>query len=356
MFHTRFSTVIGVLFAIYSTAVSAQVPHLIRYQGQAVDSKGVPLKDNHNLTFRIYDADERGNKLWEETQNGIPLTNGYFSVLLGQVKSLNEFDWNKSLWLSAQVDTNPELSPRQRLTSVPYAIVAEQLRGGVYTTEDGKVGIGTTKPGATLHIVGNQVITKAINFRQEATPDYTDGNIQAYGQNVLQIKANSGGSDGVVFLEPSVGVGTTNTQGYRLYVNGSAYATGGFTGSSRMMKTEIQPLALSEYPELLDQLASMEVVRFRWKEGMKMDHRTHLGIIAEEAPVEITNEDKTAIGTSEYLAFLAASVKAVKGECDILKGECKGLKAENDALKKRVEKLEREDKNNLERQNTPLFF
>ncbi len=104
----------------------ADVPHLVRYQGQAVDSQGVPLEGPYTLTFRLYDAETAGTKVWEETQTNVPLDKGRFSVLLGQVTPLT-LDWSKPLWLSVQVGTDPELAPRQRITSVPLAIVAERL-------------------------------------------------------------------------------------------------------------------------------------------------------------------------------------------------------------------------------------
>ena len=102
----------------------AQVPRLIRYQGQAVDSNSVPLEGPYTLTFRLYDAATAGNKLWEEIQTGVPLTKGNFSVLLGQKTALT-IDWSVPCWLSVQVNTDPELSPRQQITSVPLAIRAE---------------------------------------------------------------------------------------------------------------------------------------------------------------------------------------------------------------------------------------
>ncbi len=105
--------------------VCAQVPHLIRYQGEAVDSKGVPLEGPYTLTFRLYDAETTGTKVWEETQKDIPLEKGRFSVLLGQTKSLQPMNWGEPCWLSVQVGSEPELSPRQRITSVPTAIQAE---------------------------------------------------------------------------------------------------------------------------------------------------------------------------------------------------------------------------------------
>ena len=63
----------------------------------------------------------------------MPLQGGQFSVLLGQVTSLDAIDWGaQSLWLSVQVGTDPELTPRQRITSVPLAIhaeIADHLQG-----------------------------------------------------------------------------------------------------------------------------------------------------------------------------------------------------------------------------------
>ena len=132
-----FSTLLLILFSnspsthwplvtSHSSLAYAAVPHLIRYQGQAVDSKGVPLEGPYTLTFRLYDAATAGTKIWEETQANVPLANGHFSVLLGQASSLGAVDWSKSLWLSIQVNTDPELSPRQSITSVPLAIRAER--------------------------------------------------------------------------------------------------------------------------------------------------------------------------------------------------------------------------------------
>lgn len=107
---------------------SAQVPSLIRYQGQAVDSQKVPLEGPYTLTFRLYDAETGGTKVWEEIQLNIVLTGGRFNVLLGQVTPL-DVDWSTPLWLSVQVGPEPEMTPRQQITSVPLAIRAERAEG-----------------------------------------------------------------------------------------------------------------------------------------------------------------------------------------------------------------------------------
>lgn len=100
------------------------MPHLLRYQGTLTDANNVPLEGTYNLSFRIYDASTAGNLLWSETQTSVSVSNGVFSVLLGNVTPLN-LAFDKDYWLSTEVGTSGEMSPRQRITSVGYAIRAE---------------------------------------------------------------------------------------------------------------------------------------------------------------------------------------------------------------------------------------
>ena len=109
--------------------VHAQVPALIRFQGQAVDSQGVPLEGPYTLTFRLYDAATAGTLLWQEPQNNVTLSKGHFSVLLGQQNPFTSVDWSKPCWVSIQVGTQLELSPRQQFTSVPLALRAQVAEG-----------------------------------------------------------------------------------------------------------------------------------------------------------------------------------------------------------------------------------
>ena len=124
----RYVTVFAVVCALMPRPLDAAVPHLVRYQGQAVDNLSVPLQGPYNLTFRLYDADAGGTIVWQEQQANIPINKGHFSVLLGQVTALN-VDWSRSLWLTIQVGTDSELLPRQRITSVPLAVRAEVAEG-----------------------------------------------------------------------------------------------------------------------------------------------------------------------------------------------------------------------------------
>lgn len=112
----------------------AQVPHLIRYQGTAVDSNEVPLEGPYTITFRLYPAASGGTPAWTEAHTNVPLSKGHFSVLLGQNTALTAMDWSQPRWLGVQINGEPELSPRQQITSVPTAIMAERLSVPVTTS------------------------------------------------------------------------------------------------------------------------------------------------------------------------------------------------------------------------------
>ena len=127
-----------------TSPIFAQAAHLIRYQGRLVDSAGSPLTTPQTLTFRLYtDAtaldpncqDQTGPCLWEEQQPAVSVTNGQFSVLLGsQTAFPSSLNWSQPLWLEIQVTdpqnpTEPPMSPRQPITSVPLALRAEVAEG-----------------------------------------------------------------------------------------------------------------------------------------------------------------------------------------------------------------------------------
>jgi len=122
------------VIALCPVPLLAAVPHLIRYQGQAVDTNGVPLEGPYTLTFRLYDVETAGIPLWEEIQPNVPLATGHFSVLLGAINPLTAMNWSQPCWLAVKVNSESELTPRQRITSVPLAITAEKLAVPITTS------------------------------------------------------------------------------------------------------------------------------------------------------------------------------------------------------------------------------
>ena len=110
------------------------VPVQIMQQGRILDSDGTPLEGNQFLRFAIYDEQQGGSPLWEESIL-LNITNGYYSVELGTNPLLaleSELLLTGGLYLEIDVN-NTILEPRQSLGSVPYARVsqiAESLEGG----------------------------------------------------------------------------------------------------------------------------------------------------------------------------------------------------------------------------------
>lgn len=120
------------LFALVGLVAAAPdstdaVPDVISYQGYATDSNGVALSGSYDVCFRLYDMPSSGTALWTECRTGenqVPFDNGLFNVLLGQVSPLpNPFPVDP-VYMGVTVTADPEMTPRERLSSVPFAIRA----------------------------------------------------------------------------------------------------------------------------------------------------------------------------------------------------------------------------------------
>ncbi|MFQ5854547.1 MAG: hypothetical protein ACE5LU_02730 [Anaerolineae bacterium] len=102
------------------------VPALISYQGRLLDGAGDPVADGpYTMIFRLYDVATGGAPLWTETKS-VTVAGGLFTTLLGDTTALDLgiFD-GRDLWLGVQVGADPEMTPRQRIVSVPYAIFSQ---------------------------------------------------------------------------------------------------------------------------------------------------------------------------------------------------------------------------------------
>ena len=99
--------------------------HEITYQGRLLDALG-PVDGFVDLTFRIYGVPVGNVPLWEETHTSVDVAEGQFSVLLGSINQQIPIDFNlfesPERYLAVEVGTDGEMSPRQPITTVPYAI------------------------------------------------------------------------------------------------------------------------------------------------------------------------------------------------------------------------------------------
>ena len=140
---------------------------LISIQGIARDNSGASLKDgDHTITFRLYKALTGGSSVWSEAQT-LKVVNGVFSTNLGSETSMASLNFNDKFFLSLEIGSNGELSPRSPLTMTPYAIMA-QLDGATNVIPaSGKVGFGTTSPDQQLHVKGKAKIESDIRLEHD---------------------------------------------------------------------------------------------------------------------------------------------------------------------------------------------
>lgn len=100
------------------------VPRLLPYQGRLLKADGTPESGTPRLTFCLYTAATGTSPLWCEDQNA-PLRNGFYAIFLGSSTPFDAslFDGNPR-WLGVAVDGAAEMTPRQQIASVAYAITS----------------------------------------------------------------------------------------------------------------------------------------------------------------------------------------------------------------------------------------
>jgi hypothetical protein len=122
---------VGAFWTVIGQAAPPSVPMLLTEQGRLTDSTGAPITTATKLTFNIYLLATKGIAKWTEKQTVTP-AEGYFSVELGSVTALPlSLFTGVDLYLGVTVGSDPEMTPRQHITSVPYAFVSDNAIGDI---------------------------------------------------------------------------------------------------------------------------------------------------------------------------------------------------------------------------------
>src|SRR5579871_1794383 len=123
------------LFAFAATA-RASVPATIDQQGRFFKMDGTPETGVLNVTFALYGAATGGNPMWTESQPLQLDAAGFYAAQLGSQTPFPKGLWSGSvLFLGITVEGEAEMTPRQPIVSVPYAIkagTADDVTGDIH--------------------------------------------------------------------------------------------------------------------------------------------------------------------------------------------------------------------------------
>lgn len=117
-----------VLSLLFPFTVSAAIPQTINYQGFLTDNAGTPINGTVTIVFSLYDAPTGGTRLWTDS-NSVNAVNGLVNHNLGPIN----LAFDSQIYIGIAVGSDPEMSPRQALTSVPYAYHAKTVEQDTLT-------------------------------------------------------------------------------------------------------------------------------------------------------------------------------------------------------------------------------
>ncbi len=174
---TRLPAFLFALLMVTGASLHAEIANTLSFQGQLSDNDGNPINGRVDITFAIYDESNSVASLWSEVQLAVAVSNGAFSAELGSV-ALLALNFDKPYYLGIKVGSDSEMSPRQKLTAVPYAVRGknrttettvdcgngEKIQGAV----DGKI-VGQAADGAGIEVYGvHNIIIRDITIADGA--------------------------------------------------------------------------------------------------------------------------------------------------------------------------------------------
>jgi len=137
-------------------AYAAEVPTAINYQGRLVENGELVNQAGLRLRLRLYASPTASTPVVYEENDEVDVVDGFYTTKLGNNRSggtaaslaeaLNTLGTNA--WVGIKFGGDPELEPRERLLSSPFALTVR----GMHVDGDGDVGIGTSSPESTLHV------------------------------------------------------------------------------------------------------------------------------------------------------------------------------------------------------------
>lgn len=197
---------LAMVAALGMQAVSA-IPPVITYQGRLTQTDGTPYTGSEPVKFTIYGG--TGSQLWSSGFIDVTFEDGLFTVRLGdspQPALTPDIFADTAVTLGITLDTNPEMTPRTRFSTQPYAYLAS-VADMAQSMAAGSVGSDKLAPPISLEVSSPQPVIGGSN---SSTGHGVFGEA-VYGQGVFGVSMDGNGVYG----------GSTNNNGvYGYTING----------------------------------------------------------------------------------------------------------------------------------------
>lgn len=206
----------GTVDAERQVGAAAGVGNRLPVQGRLTDASGNPLNGTYSIRFSLYEAAAGGTALCSDT-NSVSVENGLFNSEIWGTCGPDDVN-GRPLYLGIKVQTDPEMTPRQAIYPVPYAM---SLRPGAI--------ISDTTSNALVHIENWDTSGRAL---------------RAYGMSesgtnygVVGASRSPDGYGGYFYnTDAGVGVyGQSEPGGYGVYGQGGAWGVYGVGTSHGVM-------------------------------------------------------------------------------------------------------------------------
>jgi len=196
-------------------------PWLVPVQGYLTDDGGAPIDGTRSMGVALYTAPVGGSPIWAETQS-VTVDTGYFTVYVGAIAALDlaTFRDQGDLWLGLTVGSDPEMTPRLDLGSVPYAGFAQYCADAGTVAWTGITGVpGDLADGDadTTYSEGTGILLTGTTFSADTT--YLQRRVT--GSCPPESSIASIADDGSVTCEADTDTDTTYSQGTGIIISGT---------------------------------------------------------------------------------------------------------------------------------------